>query len=327
MRKTILKGAALLVTFSSLNAIYSTNTYAQTYHTIEEAKKDHPNAQFNTKQSDGTFTYSYGKSNSQNKIPSTKINSKEGDSLLNNQNSNSNKVNTPSTNNGIINNSKQQSSKANESLPVAPGPQNTHNDLGHPVEESDTPIPDPLPPVTNPLPSINENKDPKDLNKAYKKDKHGMITYIDMDVLYDELQLDQFNEKAQTIDGKPLAVGNGKIIDKPSFTSKNNLYTSGQCTWYVFDKRAEDGETISTFWGDARNWAGQASASGFKVDHKPEVGSILQTVNGPYGHVAYVERINSDGSIFISEMNWVAPYITSTRTISSTEVSSYNYIH
>ena len=81
-----------------------------------------------------------------------------------------------------------------------------------------------------------------------------MVTYIDTDALYDELQLETFNDKAKTVDGKPLAVGNGKIIDKPTYTSKNNLYTSGQCTWYVFDKRAKDGETISTFWGDARNW-------------------------------------------------------------------------
>ena len=119
----------------------------------------------------------------------------------------------------------------------------------------------------------------------------------------------------------------GKIISNPLFTSKNNLYTAGQCTWYVFDKRAQAGHTISTFWGDARNWAGQASGDGFKVDHKPEKGAILQTGNGPYGHVAFVERVNADGSVFISEMNWIAPYITSTRTISSMEAGSYNYIH
>ncbi|MDU6093184.1 MAG: CHAP domain-containing protein, partial [Staphylococcus lugdunensis] len=95
----------------------------------------------------------------------------------------------------------------------------------------------------------------------------------------------------------------------------------------VFDKRAQDGHTISTFWGDARNWAGQASSAGFKVDHSPKEGSIMQTTNGPYGHVAYVERVNKDGSIFISEMNWIAPYIVSTRTISASEVDSYTFIH
>ncbi len=76
-----------------------------------------------------------------------------------------------------------------------------------------------------------------------------------------------------------------------------------------------------------KNWAGQASSNGFKVDRHPTRGSILQTVNGPFGHVAYVEKVNIDGSILISEMNWIGEYIVSSRTISASEVSSYNYIH
>ena len=42
-----------------------------------------------------------------------------------------------------------------------------------------------------------------------------MITTIDMDELYDELQIAEFNDKAKTNDGKPLAIGNGKIVDHP----------------------------------------------------------------------------------------------------------------
>ena len=38
--------------------------------------------------------------------------------------------------------------------------------------------------------------------------------------MYDELQIAEFNDKAKTADGKPLALGNGKIIDQPLFTSK-----------------------------------------------------------------------------------------------------------
>ncbi len=66
---------------------------------------------------------------------------------------------------------------------------------------------------------------------------------------YDELSLQEFNKKARTPEGKPLAMDNGKITSNPNFTNKNNLYTPGQCTYYVFDKRAADGNTISTFWG------------------------------------------------------------------------------
>ncbi|MCM3518710.1 CHAP domain-containing protein [Staphylococcus xylosus] len=325
MKKLLLKGSVILIFTSSLNVISTSDLNAQTYRSIEEAKKDHPNAQFSTQQSDGSFSYSYNEENKQYQTPITKANLHDNNSVLNSNQKNKKDQNS-TFNNGDNENSNNQNSVNNELL-VNSDYNNIHNHVENTTNNTDTNIPASSPTPSNNLLSHESNTESKDLSKAYKKDDNGIVTYIDMDALYDELQLEEFNEKAQTVDGKPLALGNGKIIDKPAFTSKNNLYTTGQCTWYVFDKRAKDGETISTFWGDARNWAGQASASGFKVDHKPAVGSILQTSEGPYGHVAYVERVNSDGSIFISEMNWVAPYITSTRTISASEVSSYNFIH
>ena len=63
-------------------------------------------------------------------------------------------------------------------------------------------------------------------------------------------------------------------------------------------------------------------------NHNATVGSIMQTTTGYYGHVAYVERVNADGSILISEMNYAnGPYNTNTRTIPASVVSSYNFIH
>ncbi len=42
----------------------------------------------------------------------------------------------------------------------------------------------------------------------------------------------------------------------------------------------------------------------------------MQSTPGPYGHVAYVERVNGDGSILISEMNYTyGPYNMNYRTI------------
>ncbi|PCF43734.1 CHAP domain-containing protein [Staphylococcus delphini] len=108
-------------------------------------------------------------------------------------------------------------------------------------------------------------------------------------------------------------------------TSAGNLYTPGQCTWYVYDKV---GGEIGSTWGNANNWASSASAAGFTVDNNPEEGSILQSNAGPMGHVAYVESVNEDGSITVSEMNYDGgPFNISTRTISASEAGSYNYIH
>lgn len=110
--------------------------------------------------------------------------------------------------------------------------------------------------------------------------------------------------------------------------SHQNLYTAGQCTWYVFNRRAQAGLPISTYWSDAKYWAGNAAQDGYLVNHVATVGSIMQTTAGFYGHVAYVERVNADGSIVVSEMNYLnGPYNTNTRIIPASVVSSYNYIH
>lgn len=108
-------------------------------------------------------------------------------------------------------------------------------------------------------------------------------------------------------------------------STSGNLYTAGQCTWYVYDRT---GGKIPTTWGNANNWASAAQASGYTVDHNPKKGAILQTSEGSYGHVAYVESVGSDGSVTISEMNYTGgPYVKDTRTISASQAKSYNYIH
>lgn len=108
-------------------------------------------------------------------------------------------------------------------------------------------------------------------------------------------------------------------------STSGNLYTAGQCTWYVYDRV---GGKIGSTWGNANNWASVASAAGYTVNNTPEKGSILQTSEGSYGHVAYVESVGSDGSVTVSEMNYSGgPFVKDTRTISASQASSYNYIH
>ncbi|GGI41137.1 LysM peptidoglycan-binding domain-containing protein [Mammaliicoccus stepanovicii] len=107
-----------------------------------------------------------------------------------------------------------------------------------------------------------------------------------------------------------------------------NLYDWGQCTWHVFNRRQAIGKPISTYWWNANNWASAAIKDGYTVNHSPSVGSILQSTAGYYGHVSFVERINSDGSIQVSEMNFASsPGILTYRTIPASQVTSYNFIH
>ena len=115
-----------------------------------------------------------------------------------------------------------------------------------------------------------------------------------------------------------------------TFSSAGNRYDYGYCTWYAYNRRAALGKPIGSFWGDATSWASGARADGFLVNTTPSVGAVMQDSyrTGYWGHVAVVESMNPDGSITVSEMNyshWGPP--STSRTLSASEASSYNYIH
>lgn len=108
---------------------------------------------------------------------------------------------------------------------------------------------------------------------------------------------------------------------------KYNTYQKGQCTYYVFDKVKKDHNQIENTWSDAKEWAKNAQKDNYKVNHQPKEGAILQTTEGKYGHVAYIEKVNRDGSLQISEMNFKKAYEITNRTIPSFDVDQYQYIH
>lgn len=94
---------------------------------------------------------------------------------------------------------------------------------------------------------------------------------------------------------------------------------------------------IAISWGNAYSWDDGAIASGFVVDKNPAPNTIGQVDGYPYGHVFWVESVNSDGSINVTEYNNAyATYLYSgsmhygdfgSRTISAGEVWQYNFIH
>ena len=90
-------------------------------------------------------------------------------------------------------------------------------------------------------------------------------------------------------------------------------------------------------WGNAYSWDDMARGYGYRVDNTPAEGTIGQTDSGYWGHVFWVESVNSDGSINVTEYNNAyASYLYSgnyrfgdfgARQIPASEVWRYNYIH
>ena len=90
-------------------------------------------------------------------------------------------------------------------------------------------------------------------------------------------------------------------------------------------------------WGNAYSWDDSAIAAGYRVDHEPAPNTVGQVDGYPYGHVFWVESVNADGSINVTEYNNAyATYLYSgamqygdfgARTIAANDLWQYNFIH
>ena len=58
-------------------------------------------------------------------------------------------------------------------------------------------------------------------------------------------------------------------------------------------------------WGNAEHWDNAARAAGIPVYKTPKVGDIAVRSSGTYGHVAYVAKVNADGTFMVEEYNHV----------------------
>lgn len=124
-------------------------------------------------------------------------------------------------------------------------------------------------------------------------------------------------------DGKAPGTSNGDV---------GNRYADGQCTWYAYERRKEMGIGTPSFLGNGGNWWQTAPGYGLRVDHTPQVGAAISFLpgqagaDGVYGHVGVVESVNPDGTIGISESNWMGVrYKRHDRTLS--DPGQYWYVH
>jgi surface antigen len=76
--------------------------------------------------------------------------------------------------------------------------------------------------------------------------------------------------------------------------------------------------------GTANQWDDNARTAGIPVDSSPRVGDVAVRNSGTYGHVMYVDNVNSNGTINVSQYNANYNGTYSTATIST---SGLVFIH
>lgn len=97
-----------------------------------------------------------------------------------------------------------------------------------------------------------------------------------------------------------------------------NTYTRN-CTSYVMWKINQTGKSFNnnptgpngntTTMGNAGSWDEHAADIGYTVDNTPNIGDAMNWEAysggaGSAGHVAWVEKVNPNGTVFLSEWNW-----------------------
>lgn len=147
------------------------------------------------------------------------------------------------------------------------------------------------------------------------------------------------NAIAGSLDIAPGAVAmeipNGYSIDK-EITKEGYItqsYPYGECTWYVFNRAKEFGIQFDPYMGNGQDWAHK---SGYEVTNTPTKHSAVSFQgrqaggHATYGHVAFVEDVKDDGSILISECNFVQSGqqtgITNYRVFGAEEARNFYYV-
>ncbi|MBM6400669.1 CHAP domain-containing protein [Phycicoccus sonneratiae] len=75
-------------------------------------------------------------------------------------------------------------------------------------------------------------------------------------------------------------------------------------------------------WGDASNWIHAAGLARLTVNRTPRVGAV--GVPDGHGHVAWVNRIRSNGDVSYEEYNWSPPHVYNHRILPR---GGWRYIH
>ncbi|MBQ3296780.1 LysM peptidoglycan-binding domain-containing protein [Candidatus Saccharibacteria bacterium] len=162
-------------------------------------------------------------------------------------------------------------------------------------------------------------------------------------------------EASGLVEGTRIVIRNGTLpeTERPEYVAPTRTYTAttyaytylgntserqniqvvgyysiggGQCVDWALYMRP-DLQPYAMTLGNANHWAYGAASVGRVVNRTPAPGAIFQTSSGWYGHVGYVESVNGDGSIVVTEMNYGIPYRVIRSTIPASAVGNFNYIH
>jgi surface antigen len=156
-----------------------------------------------------------------------------------------------------------------------------------------------IPPINGIVYTVQNGDTVDSLASKFRAGKEQLIAFNDIELtglqIGERILVPNGQQPAPVVARRPLLMG--------AFSYGCNGYDAGFCTCYAANRRAQAGNPVPTNLGNASSWDDRSAAMGMTVNKNPAVGAVAVTSQRGAGHVAFVEAINSDGSIWISEMN------------------------
>lgn len=81
-------------------------------------------------------------------------------------------------------------------------------------------------------------------------------------------------------------------------------YGCRQCVSYTAYKVGQRTGNYPRYWGNANMWPGSARSAGYQTGSTPRANSVGVISAGAYGHVVWVESVNGDGTVDVSQYNY-----------------------
>lgn len=109
------------------------------------------------------------------------------------------------------------------------------------------------------------------------------------------------------IHGK-LAVGSTQVLVSHGGVGGNGAdalgYGCRQCVSYTAWRVGQKTGRFPYYWGNANQWPASARATGYSTGSTPRVNSVGVISAGQYGHVVWIEAVNGDGTVDVSQYNY-----------------------
>lgn len=181
---------------------------------------------------------------------------------------------------------------------------------------------------------VNQKDKLMNMSVQQKRDYDSQIEKLRSEITHISAQIYAERQKRLT-GGREQLVGGGSgypysEIDIPDAWGFLTRECTSYAAWYwnvVLGKRfinTRPGE------GSAYNWPNLARDQGYSVSNTPSVGAIISWSAGPltsaWGHVAIVEAVNGDGTINVSEYNWIRYSYSYRKNVNPWDYGSHSFI-